>query len=174
MASTHAILGLLSIQPMSGYEIRQSVEQHGMRFLWGLNYGSIYPALRQLQAGGLVTVSVQHQGRATLRKEYDITDRGRVELEQWLESPLSTPAQTDELFLRILFAPFGHATELSARLKERTVWLDEALKEIRTYTGPDVFHNELFRYGVEWFTLQRDWLERMQKLLAESEEVSDE
>ncbi len=174
MASTHAILGLLSIQPMSGYEIRQSVEQHGMRFLWGLNYGSIYPALRQLQDHGLVTVSTQYEGRTTLRKEYHITDAGRVELENWLVSALPTPAQTDELFLRILFAPFGHAAELADRLEERAKWLDDAITEIQTYTGPDIFHNELFRYGTEWFTLQRDWVRRMQNLLAEEEVTSNE
>ncbi len=174
MASTHAILGLLSIQPMSGYEIRQSVEQHGMRFLWGLNYGSIYPALRQLRDSGLVTVLVQHEGRTTLRKEYQITDAGRTELEQWLGSSLPTPTQTDELFLRVLFAPFGHASELAASLERRAAWLDDALTEIRTYTGPDVFHNELFRYGIEWFTLQRDWVRRVQELLTERQEVADE
>lgn len=174
MASTHAILGLLSIQPMSGYEIRQSVEQHGMRFLWGLNYGSIYPALRQLQERGLVTVSIQHEGRTTLRKEYHVTDAGRVELEQWVQSPLPAPMQTDELFLRVLFAPFGNAAALAARLEERAEWLDDAIAEIQTYAGPDAFHDALFRYGIEWFTLQRDWARRVEDLLTKRLDGSGE
>src|SRR5919112_11902 len=49
-----AVLGLLHQSPMHGYELRKQLAQllGGLR---SISYGSLYPALRRMQAAGLVT-----------------------------------------------------------------------------------------------------------------------
>jgi DNA-binding PadR family transcriptional regulator len=38
---------MLSLRPMSGYDIRKTV-QESIRFFWSESYGQIYPALKRL------------------------------------------------------------------------------------------------------------------------------
>ena len=47
--SKYAILGMLSIEPMSGYDIKKEVEKSISNF-WTESYGQIYPVLRNLIA----------------------------------------------------------------------------------------------------------------------------
>ena len=44
---------MLRIKPMSGYEIKQAVDQ-STRFFWAASYGQIYPQLRRLESEGLI------------------------------------------------------------------------------------------------------------------------
>lgn len=48
-----AVLGLLKEQPLHGYELKKRLgETFG--FLWGVSYGSLYPALRRLERDGAI------------------------------------------------------------------------------------------------------------------------
>ena len=49
-SSNYAILGLLAIEPMSGYDIRKFVREVLSNF-WNESYGSIYPVLAELTRG---------------------------------------------------------------------------------------------------------------------------
>ena len=46
-----AILGLLKEQPLHGYELKKRLGDT-LGFLWGVSYGSLYPALRRLERAG--------------------------------------------------------------------------------------------------------------------------
>ena len=52
-AVTPVILGLLSLGPRSGYEIKTTVDR-STRFFWAASYGQIYPELRRLERDGLI------------------------------------------------------------------------------------------------------------------------
>ena len=43
-----AVLGLLKEQPLHGYELKKRLGDT-LGFLWGVSYGSLYPALRRLE-----------------------------------------------------------------------------------------------------------------------------
>ena len=43
----YAILGLLSHEPMTGYEIKKRMDTT-LKFFWRASYGSIYPGLSEL------------------------------------------------------------------------------------------------------------------------------
>jgi PadR family transcriptional regulator AphA len=55
-----SLLGVLSLRPMSGYEIRQFMERSTSNF-WSESFGQIYPALKRMLAEGLVEVQ-EHAG----------------------------------------------------------------------------------------------------------------
>jgi DNA-binding PadR family transcriptional regulator len=51
-----AVLGLLKEQPLHGYELKKRLGET-LGFLWGVSFGSLYPALRRLErAGAIATV----------------------------------------------------------------------------------------------------------------------
>jgi DNA-binding PadR family transcriptional regulator len=50
-----AILGLLKDQPLHGYELKKRLGET-LGFLWGVSYGSLYPALRRLERGGAIEI----------------------------------------------------------------------------------------------------------------------
>ena len=73
-AVTPVILGLLSLGPRSGYDIKTVVDR-STRFFWAASYGQIYPELRRLEDEGLIEGedAVERRARpARLR-----ADRGR-------------------------------------------------------------------------------------------------
>jgi DNA-binding PadR family transcriptional regulator len=50
-----AVLGLLKEQPLHGYELKKRLGET-LGFLWGMSYGSLYPALRRLEAAGAIEI----------------------------------------------------------------------------------------------------------------------
>ncbi len=50
-----AVLGLLKEQPLHGYEIKKRLGET-LGALWGVSYGSLYPALRRLERAEAIAV----------------------------------------------------------------------------------------------------------------------
>ena len=50
-----AVLGLLTEQPLHGYELKKRLGET-LGFLWGVSYGSLYPALRRLERSGAIEI----------------------------------------------------------------------------------------------------------------------
>lgn len=105
----HFILGLLTQQPMSGYDINRVLK--GLGWLVGNpSFGSLYPALHALQEDGLVTVDVDNRERRPARKIYTITDAGTQTLRQWIDQPAGAHASTKAFVMRLILADsFSHA-----------------------------------------------------------------
>ena len=54
-----AVLGLLDVEPMHGYQIRKVLtEMSGT--VRGFSYGSLYPVLNRLEENGFIAVSYTH------------------------------------------------------------------------------------------------------------------
>lgn len=51
-----AILGLVSEQPLHGYELKKRLSEL-LGALWGVSYGSLYPALRRLEKQGALSIT---------------------------------------------------------------------------------------------------------------------
>jgi len=106
--SRYAVLGALTIAPMSGYDLRTFFDQ-SVRFFWTESYGQIYPILKQLAADRLVAPAVQRAGEAghPRRTVYAITARGRAALAKWLGEPVEQQVGRIEILLKLFFAPEG-------------------------------------------------------------------
>jgi DNA-binding PadR family transcriptional regulator len=97
-----AVLGMLSLAPMSGYDIRKAAAASIGHF-WSESYGQIYPALRELKAEGWIKRRPGKTGGARDRQVYEITERGRQALTVWrAEAPREAPARS-ELLLKLFF-----------------------------------------------------------------------
>lgn len=99
----YAILGVLSIMPCSGYDIKKFCDK-GISQFWNENFGHIYPVLKQLEKEGLITKEAMKAEGKPPRNVYSITPKGREELTDWLMRPVeNTPARL-ELLLKMTFA----------------------------------------------------------------------
>lgn len=103
--TAYAVLGFLTWGPMSGYDIKKTVEQSTANF-WCESYGQIYPILRRLTEDGLAARAPRdpkdRSGRE--RQLYRITERGQEELRRWLAEPTEAPKVRHELLLKLFFA----------------------------------------------------------------------
>ena len=101
-SSSQAILGLLSIEPMSGYDLGQNIRA-SVGHIWSESYGQIYPNLKKLAAEGLVSSKVEVQKGKPDRRVYSITQKGRDRLIGWLATPPQPEIPRNEMLLKLFF-----------------------------------------------------------------------
>lgn len=102
MSLKYALLGLLSYQPMSGYDLK-AIFDRSINHFWSAALSQIYPALSEMVAAGLLTVSVQQQEGRPNRKIYSVTDAGRQALVSWLSEPQPLPHDRYTFLVQLFF-----------------------------------------------------------------------
>lgn len=102
MSLKHALLGILTISPMTGYQLKQFFDA-SVQHIWNAELSQIYPTLKQMEAERLVRKTVEIQDARPNRKVYHITQEGRAELRRWMrESPPATSIR-DPFLIRVFF-----------------------------------------------------------------------
>ncbi|MGA8088720.1 MAG: PadR family transcriptional regulator [Terracidiphilus sp.] len=96
------LLGLLTIEPMSGYNLGQMIKE-SIHHFWNESYGQIYPNLKRLASGGFVTRKTEKQKGKPDRNIYSITKKGRERLQRWLQVEPQPEVPRNELLLKLFF-----------------------------------------------------------------------
>lgn len=94
-----AVLGALSVQPMSGYEVRQAIADSIGHF-WRESFGQIYPTLKRLELEGLV---VRTEPGRTSGSRFALAPAGADRLRDLLARPFEPSPQRNGLLLRLFF-----------------------------------------------------------------------
>lgn len=94
-----AVLGALSIMPMSGYALREEIK-NTLGHFWSESFGQIYPALAELQREGLVEREDGASGRSP---RYNITAEGTTRLRELLAEPAQQNKPRNGVLLRLFF-----------------------------------------------------------------------
>jgi DNA-binding PadR family transcriptional regulator len=137
MPIQHAVLALLAQGESYGYELRaQFKESVGPQ--WGeLNIGHLYQVLDRLVRDGLVTRRAVTQSERPDKQVYRLTKPGRLELDQWLETPyVRQGGYRDDFFLKLFSASRLGADALATTLRvQRQAYLNElaSLAELRRH-----------------------------------------
>ena len=126
----YALLGMLSMGPMSGYDIKKMTDMSISHF-WSENFGHIYPVLKKMEAEGLVTKSVEETEGRPNRNIYSITPAGRRELVEWLLLPVESLSFRNELLLKIFFADQIPVERIIEMVEEERERFSCKLKEFR-------------------------------------------
>lgn len=173
-ATAYVILGMVSREARSGYEIKALVD-HTTRFFWAASYGQIYPELKRLSEAGLVEGVDAPRGERK-RTVYAITDDGLNELKDWLRRPPETREMREEGLLKLFFSGVLSSEEavetlramredrvgIAARLRAMEPAAQEKLDE-----NDDPFSLMVLQGGIEFNEWFADWCERMEaRLLA--------
>jgi DNA-binding PadR family transcriptional regulator len=102
MSLRYGVLGLLSEQPLHGYQVRSRFEDM-LGGAWDVNIGQVYSTLQRLEREGMVRAVGVRGDRGRL--VYDLADLGRSELGSWLARPDSGPQQLrQEVYVKLLLA----------------------------------------------------------------------
>ncbi|HEY6374740.1 MAG TPA: PadR family transcriptional regulator [Edaphobacter sp.] len=130
-ATPNALLGLLSLGPMSGYDIRALIPQ-SIGYFWSESYGQIYPGLKRLAEAGLVEKKTQRQKGKPDRHVYSLTAAGRRRLRDWLRVPVVEEVPRVELLLKLFF---GAHVPPSVSREHVTAFLEAQGMALKTYAA---------------------------------------
>jgi DNA-binding PadR family transcriptional regulator len=133
----YAILGLLSREELSGYDLTQRMAGR-VGYFWSAKHSQIYPELARLEDGGYVTHSVVEQRARPDKKVYEITAEGLYALKEWVIQPPVPRPPRDEL-----------------TLKTYSVWLAEKEKAARLFREEELRHEKQLAHYEEL----RAWME---------------
>lgn len=167
-ATAYVILGMVSGQPRSGYEIKAVVDKT-TRFFWAISYGQIYPELKRLSEAGLVRGAEAPTG-GRKRTVYEITAAGAEELKRWLREPPQTFELREEGLLKLFFAgvlPRREAVEIVRAMGEHRRRVNAQLRAMEPAAAEkdDPFSLIVLQSGIEFTEWFADWCERTEQLL---------
>jgi DNA-binding PadR family transcriptional regulator len=91
-----AVLGALSVEPMSGYALRNAI-QEVLGHFWSESFGQIYPTLKRLQQEGLV------ERRGGDESPFTVTPAGLDRLRERLSESIQDAPPRNGLMLRLFF-----------------------------------------------------------------------
>jgi DNA-binding PadR family transcriptional regulator len=167
----YAILGLLSWQPLSGYDLKKIISESEV-FYWSGNNNQIYTALVRLHADGLATRQVQLQESLPAKKIYSITPAGSAELRRWVLSTTELSEVRNTLLIQLAWADSLSAGELDALLGryEDEIDLKQRMlqeKASRPALAPDRTPREIYlweqvsQYLLSACRNELDWVRRL-------------
>jgi DNA-binding PadR family transcriptional regulator len=115
-STAEVLLGLLTIEPMSGYDLGRAIRDSVGHF-WNESYGQIYPTLKRLAGERFVTSKLERQAGKPDRRIYSITKKGRERLRNWLAVPPQPEIPRNELLLKLFFGEQVSANILIEHVK---------------------------------------------------------
>lgn len=161
---SHALIGLVAIEPRTGYELTKDFDETLGRYAWQAGHTSIYPELGRLAERGLVEVT--HEG-ARGSRTYAATDAGREELRNWLLAPADGGKVRNEYVLRMfLLSALDPADALTVlhRIAVASETGAAQLRAIRAEHGGDTippgsagFGQLAAEFGVRQYEAVHDW-----------------
>jgi DNA-binding PadR family transcriptional regulator len=168
------LVGLAVQQARSGYDFKSLFESTALR-QFSSSPGSIYPALKRLEAAGLLRSEVSTSIGDRSRRVYSATEAGRAVLQEWLESEVTIEEMRRDHRLPVLrFSLFGaigvsveRATsflqQFEAASEAYRAELDKTAKALADLNDP--FPRLALEHGRASFEVNRDWSRRSADIL---------
>lgn len=124
--TSFAILGLLTIQPWSTYELAQLMRR-SLHFIWPRAESNLYAEPKRLVDAGLVAAEVGWNGDRK-RTVYSITPEGRAALRDWLADEPPSQRLESEAALRVLYGNLGSKEDLLAAIARIAADADASIR----------------------------------------------
>ncbi len=116
-----ALLALLSIRPMTGYEIQRR-QARALAPWWETPRTQIYPKLRELQRRGLIEHEYVVQESKPNKRLYSLGPAGAEALTSWLGSTISAPEMRHHMMMRLFLGnllPIEQVSRLLTDYRDR-------------------------------------------------------
>lgn len=146
----YVILGLLSEEPLTGYQIKRLIDIR-FRFFWNESYGQLYPSLKSLCGAGYIKESGEDAEKPRAQKAYRLTPQGFEALQKWLTLPVEKETVRLEILLKMYFSHLtdpdvmlGHLRKFQEAHEQDLRVLDAFDKELRELSG-DPSHATVLR-----------------------------
>lgn len=102
MKGRDVILGILRNKPRTGYEIND-ILQNQISYFYDGTYGMIYPTLKKLEKEGKVKRETVIQEDKPNKNIFSITDEGKEELKEYLESNKIEEVFKSDFLMKLFF-----------------------------------------------------------------------
>lgn len=132
----HAILGLLSIEPQSGYDLGRAFARSVGHF-WHADQSQIYRTLDQMDSQGIITTETIVQSGRPDRRVHSLTSIGRDELDAWLRSAQEEERPKEPFLARLFFAGSLGVDGVTRLLAERECVVAATLERLRSISEPE-------------------------------------
>src|SRR5580692_6916947 len=106
MSLRFALLGLLAVEPASGYDLKRAINR-STYFIWNATGPQIYNTLHKLREEGCITSQSLAQDGKPDKQIHTITVTGLARLEEFMSEPIRASVTRDEVLLRIFFGNFA-------------------------------------------------------------------
>ena len=123
----YAILGVLSMGPMSGYDINK-IFQERLNYVWSESYGQLYPMLKRMEQEELIEKCAGNQEGRIDRKVYQLTEKGLDEFREWHPRTIGYQITRKELLLKLIFGSKVQLKDNIAHVEHFREMIRESLK----------------------------------------------
>jgi DNA-binding PadR family transcriptional regulator len=170
MILARLILGLLSLAPMTGYDLKKHFDATISHF-WKADKAQIYRTLASLVRDGLAAVETVEQDGYPARQVHHITDAGRGELAGWLASAPQPDTERNAFLGRVFFASQLKDDDarrlLAARRDAATQYLSELQEQLAGQGAapvgdPRYFQLATLRNGIRHVQAELEWLREIE------------
>jgi PadR family transcriptional regulator, regulatory protein AphA len=117
MSLEHAILGFLSFEPLSGYDLKKQFDR-SVRHFWPANQSQIYRTLARMTEDRLLEKEIVEREERLDMKIYRISEKGRQELHRWLTAPLPKQDSREPFLIQVFFGCFLSDEEMLNLLRQ--------------------------------------------------------
>jgi PadR family transcriptional regulator AphA len=173
MSLKHAILGFLSYQSLSGYDLKKTFDRSVQHF-WSANQSQIYRTLADLHEEGLVDQEVIEREERLDMKIYHITPAGRQELHSWLSTPFHPSDYREPFLIQLYFGGEMSDDELVDVLQYKVKRVEEKLavyyaayhsyqEKLKTHEDQRAFFLNVatMEYGILYGVTLLEWFKSM-------------
>lgn len=169
------ILGLLAHEDLTGYDIKKQIDG-AISFFWKGSFGSIYPALGEMEKQGLVKRKKSDKSSGREKIVYHITKDGKETLKAWLNDE---KAINDLKYETLLKMYFGGIQDRSVTIRNIEIFeqqVKENLEVLKFYKGnlEKVLDNEdhvhyylTVLFGIETYEAYLKWCNKAKKIMKE-------
>ena len=169
------ILGLLSHEDLTGYDIKKRLDG-AIGFFWKGSFGNIYPALTSMENEGLISKRKSVNTGARERIPYHISKKGINTLREWLKEEQASNELRYETLLKLYF---GGATDRSIAIRNITVFEEDIKKNLAVLymykknlekvldEEDHVFYYLTVTFGIDTYEAYLKWCTKAKKLLGQ-------
>ena len=181
----YLILGLLTLSPMTGYELQQFIKNN-LSLICSHSAGSVQTALIKLTKEGKIRADMTMEGRRR-KKIFSITQEGQAVFSEWAAQPMRADKVKNMELSRLFFAGLAKPEERLAAVRDYLRQMEEtrgvlcAIEEQVRHMDPKTlpagsdwpqvlrFQRYTIQYGIDAAEFEIGWYSR---LLHELEEES--
>lgn len=167
------ILGLLSHESLTGYEIKKRMDTT-FKFFWSASYGSIYPTLGSLVNDGMIT-KLESTDNGRDKVVYTITDDGKEYLKKWLARPVTKDELRYETLLKVFFGDelgpnviLEHIHNFELKIKRELPYLQGVVDKLSKIQDDGEAHKYFLltaMFGQRVYETYLEWCKAAEKVL---------
>ena len=150
MSLSHATLGLLTVMPMTGYDLKNQAFDSTIAHFWQADQAQIYRTLTAMADAGWVESRLEIQEERPNRKVYHITQAGRAELLRWMQTEQPLPVNREAFLIQLFFGGMLPNDAILNQIERQRAGHAERLARYTEIPTPPLDERDLDRDRVFW------------------------